>query len=248
MFALIASSFVHGNILFAQDIKYVLDDDAKLVRFVGDKGCLSGDATITGWKLPGSFILTMTQRIGSAGGPIHDIDFTTDSDPPVKITGWGYIVQSLATSAVELHINYEGRERGLTDEFGGNFDWFPIIYGRLREVAINDCLSMEFKARPTQETLFQFFTRGDVNGSGRVDLSDPISLLTFLFVAGPLPSCMKAADSDDNAIVDLSDAVYLLTYMFLGGPPPPIPSSVCGLDPTEDTLACNGQWGCSRIE
>jgi hypothetical protein len=82
------------------------------------------------------------------------------------------------------------------------------------------------------------FRRGDMTDDGAVDISDGVSILNFLFTGGPAPSCYDAADADDNAAVELSDAVRIFGYLFLGSSPPADPGpSICGPDPTEDSLA-----------
>jgi len=79
------------------------------------------------------------------------------------------------------------------------------------------------------------FRRGDAGGDGAVDLSDPISVLSWLFLSGSAPGCLDAADTNDDGGIDLSDAIGVLTYLFLGGTeiPPPGPTA-CGQDPTND--------------
>ncbi len=84
------------------------------------------------------------------------------------------------------------------------------------------------------------FRRGDANADGTPDLSDAVFILNFLFTGGRTPSCQKAADTNDSANIDLSDAVYLLSSLFLGGRAPPDPFQACDLDPTPDTLTCEG--------
>ncbi len=89
------------------------------------------------------------------------------------------------------------------------------------------------------------FRRGDSNSDGRVDLSDAIFTLNYLFLGGEGPGCLDAADSDDSGSVDITDAIATLNYLFLGGPAPPDPGPAeCGLDPTDDVLACVEQPGC----
>ena len=58
-----------------------------------------------------------------------------------------------------------------------------------------------------------------------------------LFLGALAPSCMDAADANDDGKVDLSDAVFGFGYLFLGKEPPPSPGpSSCGPDPTQDGL------------
>ncbi len=81
------------------------------------------------------------------------------------------------------------------------------------------------------------FKRGDVNQDGVLDLSDPVSLLLYLFSSGSI-TCEKAADMNDSGALDIADAVYGLQYLFAGGTEPPAPFLGCGTDPTEDELTC----------
>ncbi len=85
--------------------------------------------------------------------------------------------------------------------------------------------------------------RGDANVDGTLDLTDPVSVLNYQFLAGPIPACLDAADADDSGSLDLTDAVYSLNYQFLAGPRPPAPGpDTCGPDPTDDPA---GDLGCA---
>ena len=82
------------------------------------------------------------------------------------------------------------------------------------------------------------FLRGDADADGVPGLTDAVLTLDYLFRGGGEPACVKAADADDDGAVNVTDAVYLLNFLFLGrrSPPPPFPG--CGIDPTNDQLAC----------
>lgn len=70
---------------------------------------------------------------------------------------------------------------------------------------------------------FEIPVAGNVNGDLRIDISDPIALLSFLFLGGAGPACKpidECADANADGRVDLSDSVHILNYLFLGGPPP----------------------------
>jgi hypothetical protein len=88
------------------------------------------------------------------------------------------------------------------------------------------------------------FRRADSNADTRVDLSDGVHILEFLFRSGPRTGCDRAADANDSGSVDISDPAYLLNYLFLGGPPPPSPATGCGLDTTPDGLGCRAYLPC----
>jgi len=58
--------------------------------------------------------------------------------------------------------------------------------------------------------------RGDADGNGKLELTDAVRLLTFLFLdAAKIPPCKMGADSDSNNKLELTDAVRLLTFLFL---------------------------------
>jgi hypothetical protein len=77
------------------------------------------------------------------------------------------------------------------------------------------------------------FRRGDANGDGNVDISDPTFILDFLFRGGQTPLCKDAADGNDDELLDISDPIFVLSFLFLGGAAPPAPFVTCGDDPTE---------------
>ncbi len=82
----------------------------------------------------------------------------------------------------------------------------------------------------------EIFIRGDSNSDGRVDLSDPINVLDFLFSGAESPKCFDAADGNDDGRIDLADSIFLLGFFFAGGPRIPSPYPDRGFDPTEDAL------------
>ena len=83
------------------------------------------------------------------------------------------------------------------------------------------------------------FARGDANGDGSVNITDPIFTLGYLFLGSEAPTCIDAADGDDSGVVNITDPLYILNGLFLGGPLPPAPYPDCGPDPTEDDLTCD---------
>ncbi len=85
-----------------------------------------------------------------------------------------------------------------------------------------------------------FFSRGDVNSDGKLELSDAQLTLNFLFIdVNVQPVCFDAADSNDDGRIDIADPVAVLAFLFLGGPelpPPTFPTR--GVDPTPDDIDC----------
>ena len=88
------------------------------------------------------------------------------------------------------------------------------------------------------------FQRGDVNGSGTLNIADAVSLLGVLFGDGCVLDCQDAADVNDSGAVNIADPIALLNYLFQQGAPPAPPTFVCGPDPTADALRCSAESGC----
>ena len=68
-----------------------------------------------------------------------------------------------------------------------------------------------------------YFLRGDVNDDDTVNLSDAISVISYLFLDGGDPRLVEASDINADGALDLADAVYLLNFLYRGGPQPPTP-------------------------
>jgi hypothetical protein len=62
----------------------------------------------------------------------------------------------------------------------------------------------------------------DPDGSGFIDIDDPVYLINYIFLGGPPPDPLEAGDCTDppDGIVDVDDVVYLIAYIFSGGPAP----------------------------
>ena len=73
------------------------------------------------------------------------------------------------------------------------------------------------------------FSRGDCAVDGRLNVSDAVVLLLYLFRGGEV-RCEDACDVDGSQQINLSDAVYLLNFIFGKGAdviPAPSPGD-CG--------------------
>jgi hypothetical protein len=138
------------------------------------------------------------------------------------------------------------------------FDGFPFNYDTLTQVlgflgvnpdvdtdgdGVMDAFSVEFVLAfvscqiiyPSGDPLF---LRGDLNDDGTMDLSDGISLLSYLFTSGTEPGCLDGGDTNDDGTLNLADAIVILSHLFTGGPPPMDPYNGCGIDPTADSIDC----------
>jgi hypothetical protein len=82
----------------------------------------------------------------------------------------------------------------------------------------------------------QSFRRGDANGDGKSDISDPINILGCLFLGTECLDCADTQDTNDDGLVNIGDAIFLLVWRFGNGSPPWPPFPECGSDPTVDQL------------
>ncbi len=83
------------------------------------------------------------------------------------------------------------------------------------------------------------FLRGDTNADGTISVTDVQMFSCYLFCDFFPIACGDAADADDDGNIDISDAIAILIQVFRPESTiaPPFPQ--VGLDPTEDSLACN---------
>ncbi|MBN1443877.1 MAG: dockerin type I repeat-containing protein [Planctomycetes bacterium] len=82
------------------------------------------------------------------------------------------------------------------------------------------------------------FQRGDVNGDGRLNVTDVPLLLRVVLGQIPAPfDCDDALDTNDDGHANITDALPPLWYLFQRGPRLPDPFR-CGIDWTDDDLTC----------
>ena len=62
----------------------------------------------------------------------------------------------------------------------------------------------------------QSFRRSDSNADSSIDISDPVSMLLYLFAGEPAPSCGDAGAANDDGSIDISDPVGLLNFLYPG--------------------------------
>ncbi len=61
---------------------------------------------------------------------------------------------------------------------------------------------------------------GDVTGDGRVNISDIVFVINYLYRGGPPPNDPNYADVNGNCVINIQDISYLIKYLYLGGPAP----------------------------
>lgn len=201
-------------------------------RGLAEGGSLPRDFGIIAYDFNGNLIkewLIFSEEYQLFGGPVTITDVTNDG----------------ITEIVVLSRFCELAPRG---------DLPPIVCGEDIEGYRLDVLSLngEYDPSTMEWSIFRHdssytghytkpvtrFIRGDANGDGNVDLSDPIYTLSYLFSGGKAPKCFDAADSNDDGVIDLSDPIYTLSHLFRGDPAPPAPYPDQGIDQTPDAFNC----------
>ena len=75
----------------------------------------------------------------------------------------------------------------------------------------------------------QPYRRGDLDGNARIDVTDALWILRFLFTATVLPvDCTAAVDADGDGEMTLGDALALLQWLFRRRDRLPEPFVSCG--------------------
>ena len=90
-----------------------------------------------------------------------------------------------------------------------------------------------------------YFTNGDADGDGAVELNDGLAILNFLFQKkrGRGLQCLDAADADQSGAIELNDAIRILNFKFLGGASP-VGYMRNSCSPTVVRLGCQGYDSC----
>ena len=205
---------------------------------------LGGGILVVGGS-PDVFNCTICGNLASSGGGLYCVN-----SPPTltNCIVWGNVPQSVCGDLFHcvvdrdpLFVNPAEADYHLAPGSpcvdGGTFEGAPTtdIDGNRRPCGEGvDIGAYEFgDCWPSKR-----FKRGEANGNGKLDISDPVATLGFLFLGTQALPCLDAADVNDSGTVDISDAVYGLGFLFLGGPAPLAPFGACGMDGTPDELDC----------
>ena len=86
------------------------------------------------------------------------------------------------------------------------------------------------------------FRRGDCNGDGEVNTSDPVCIFDWLFAGEGRSECTAATNANGDDAANITDATYLLNHLFSGGPAPVAPFPDCG----PGTLPADTELGCAN--
>ncbi|MEM7263598.1 MAG: dockerin type I domain-containing protein [Planctomycetota bacterium] len=119
---------------------------------------------------------------------------------------------------------------------------------RSRQLIGVACLSMMSSIVGAQGDEVEFL-RGDMNGDGRVTMTDASYFSLWLGLGGPPPVCMRAADMDGDGVLGLRDTLSLLRGLFMGTEEIAAPFPACGAEETPQThLSCDADPVCEPVE
>ena len=64
------------------------------------------------------------------------------------------------------------------------------------------------------------YNPGDLNLDGKINVSDAVVIINYVFFGQEIPALLEAGDVNGDCLVNISDAVYLINYVFSGGDAP----------------------------
>jgi hypothetical protein len=130
-----------------------------------------------------------------------NIDDVFVGNPDVIVPEWNYVngVTEIPYTITGLtpETNYEVQLQGVNG--GGTGDWSAsTLFTTLAEGG---------------------YLRGDVDGSGTVDITDATTLINYLLYGNANPFVEDNADVDYSGDIDITDATTLINYLLYGNWP-----------------------------
>jgi hypothetical protein len=178
------------------------------------------------------------EHLNEAGSVVDFGDVRTDGSVYLRREGGEWILKTWPRErnfTLEFSRTRFGNPAAVRCSGGPASEVIPVPAGSFWRLPLNG--SKEY--RWTADTAFR---RGDVNGDGDLDIADPISFLSYLFVAGSdSPACLDTADANDDGELDIADAVTMLLFLFGGSGA----LGTCDIDRKADDLDCLSYEWCS---
>ncbi len=120
--------------------------------------------------------------------------------------------------------------------FGLNFDIEPRPFGASVRIDDISVTSLDAEVEPEKVT----FRRGDTNDDGRVNITDGVFVLNFLFtnIVDKVP-CPESSDANDDGDINITDGLFILNHLFaVDGIAPPAPGpETCGENPQDEDMS-----------
>jgi hypothetical protein len=161
----------------------------------------AGEVAVTGWGVSQAARVYDGQYMDSLKYWMENIGWADDNpgvaeDRSIMIVGNRF---DLPAGAYHIEKFLKWGYHGPIDP-GGDANWRTFLYNVLHQ---------------------EGFYRGDVNKDGKLDVSDVIYTINFLFKGGPMPKEFKnQGDVNCDGNTDISDVIYTINYLFKGGPAP----------------------------
>jgi len=201
------------------------DESGRPADWVEVRNCSASTVSLDGIRLADTLADPSDWYSFPAGlslAPGEQIIVFCDSDPE---EGPFHTAFDLEASGEELILLHE-QENG-----------FPAIIDSVRfgtqppdvAYAKSSCGGEWDYAEPTPGGVPQLVTSqlGDTDRNRRIEITDAVAILDFLFRGGRL-ICEPAGDANSDNRVDISDTLYILNFLFVGGPPIENREVTCG--------------------
>jgi hypothetical protein len=216
---------IHNTLITSTDASFI---PRLLARSAGPSGNNRPTARIR--ITPGS-----TVRL-AAGAASVTLDGATSDDGDGGAQGLTYAWTKVSGPAGDAIVSPAAASTAVNFTAAGSFR-YQLLVNDAQASNNTDVETADITVLPEGGAVL--FRRGDVDGSGALQITDGVQLFNYLFLGGNAPRCFDTADSDDTGNLNLTDGVRILNFLFLGGAVIPDPGPTgCGSDPTPDPLDC----------
>ena len=215
---------ISGDIIADVQVTSVGPDTMQAIAVITD---------ITGNVSAGLSLLGIDLNIGDIAFDVLYTDLSGDSGATMNVTDAGSLPLS-GNLDFDIPLTWTTAPILTHSPSGGDLTVETLLTSTTGiEASFNEVFPLTGGTTPDPD----LFNRGDANQDGTFDISDPITMLGFLFNNLPV-SCVLASDANDDNGVDIADAVFCLSGLFGSGAQPPAPHGACGEDPTPGSLSC----------
>jgi hypothetical protein len=215
---------ISGDIIADVQVTSVGPDTMQAIAVITD---------ITGNVSAGLSLLGIDLNIGDTAFDVLYTDLPGDTGATMNVTDAGTLPLS-GTLDFDIPLTWTTAPILTHSPFGGDLVVETLLTSTSGiEATFNEVFPLNGGTTADPDLM----NRGDANQDGTFDISDPITMLGFLFNNLPV-SCVLSCDANDDNSVDIADAVFCLSGLFGSGAQPPAPHGACGEDPTPGSLSC----------
>ncbi len=120
--------------------------------------------------------------------------------------------------STDSSFNYIWRITDLTETtllLPGELEWGKRYWWRV--IAIGE---VGLSTQSNEVSRFRTMTLGDADNSGRLDITDAVYLINYIFAGGAAPNPIVAGNMNCDNRINITDVAYLINYIFVSGPEP----------------------------